>query len=143
VTALLGQLAFSVRGRAERVATLRQQRVSIVARWCVLLRRVAAQRGGLQRRSRKSARFPSFAQLWHGTCSETASSAAPQSERTSSLEEPTMLHWAAVFLVIALIAALFGFGGIAAGAAGIAKVLFVLFIILALVAFVVGRRAPI
>jgi uncharacterized membrane protein YtjA (UPF0391 family) len=65
------------------------------------------------------------------------------SERTSSLEEPTMLHWAAVFLVIALIAALFGFGGIAAGAASIAKVLFVLFIILALVAFVVGRRAPI
>ena len=54
-----------------------------------------------------------------------------------------MLHWAAVFLVIALIAALFGFGGIAAGAAGIAKVLFVLFIILALVAFVVGRRAPV
>jgi uncharacterized membrane protein YtjA (UPF0391 family) len=53
-----------------------------------------------------------------------------------------MLHWAAVFLVIALIAALFGFGGIAAGAASIAKVLFVLFIILALVAFVVGRRAP-
>ena len=65
------------------------------------------------------------------------------SERTSSLEEPTMLHWAAVFLVIALVAALFGFGGIAAGAASIAKVLFVLFIILALVAFVVGRRAPI
>jgi uncharacterized membrane protein YtjA (UPF0391 family) len=54
-----------------------------------------------------------------------------------------MLHWAAVFLVIALLAALFGFGGIAAGAAGIAKVLFVLFIILALVAFVVGRRAPV
>jgi uncharacterized membrane protein YtjA (UPF0391 family) len=70
-------------------------------------------------------------------------SAASRSERTSSLEESTMLHWAAVFLVIALIAALFGFGGIAAGAAGIAKVLFVLFIILALVAFVVGRRAPI
>ena len=30
-----------------------------------------------------------------------------------------MLHYAVVFLVIALIAALFGFGGIAAGAAGI------------------------
>jgi len=32
-----------------------------------------------------------------------------------------MLHYAVVFLVIALIAASFGFGGIAAGAAGIAK----------------------
>jgi uncharacterized membrane protein YtjA (UPF0391 family) len=54
-----------------------------------------------------------------------------------------MLHWAAVFFVIALIAALFGFGGIAAGAASIAKVLFVLFIVLAIVALVMGRRAPI
>ena len=35
-----------------------------------------------------------------------------------------MLHYAVVFFVIALIAALFGFGGIAAGAAGIAKILF-------------------
>ena len=35
-----------------------------------------------------------------------------------------MLHYAVVFLVIALIAALFGFGGIAAGAVGIAKILF-------------------
>ena len=34
-----------------------------------------------------------------------------------------MLYWAAVFFVIALIAALFGFGGIAVGAAEIAKVL--------------------
>ena len=40
-----------------------------------------------------------------------------------------MLHYAVVFLVIALIAALFGFGGIAAGAAGIAKILFVIFLI--------------
>jgi uncharacterized membrane protein YtjA (UPF0391 family) len=32
-----------------------------------------------------------------------------------------MLHYAVVFLVIALIAALFGFGGIAASAVGIAS----------------------
>ena len=31
-----------------------------------------------------------------------------------------MLYWAAVFFVIAIIAAVFGFGGIAAGAAGVA-----------------------
>ena len=34
-----------------------------------------------------------------------------------------MLYWAAVFLVIALVAAIFGFGGLAAGAAGIAALL--------------------
>jgi uncharacterized membrane protein YtjA (UPF0391 family) len=50
----------------------------------------------------------------------------------------TMLHYAVVFLVIALIAALFGFGGIAAGAAGIAKILFVVFLIGAVVAFVMN-----
>jgi len=32
-----------------------------------------------------------------------------------------MLRWALIFLVVALIAAVFGFGGIAAGAASIAK----------------------
>ena len=46
-----------------------------------------------------------------------------------------MLHYAVVFLVIALIAALFGFGGIAAGAAGIAKILFLVFIVLAVASF--------
>ena len=38
-----------------------------------------------------------------------------------------MLHYSVVFLVIALIAALFGFGGIAAGAVEIAKILFFIF----------------
>jgi uncharacterized membrane protein YtjA (UPF0391 family) len=52
----------------------------------------------------------------------------------------TMLHYAVVFFVIALIAALFGFGGIAAGAAGIAKILFVVFIILAVATFLFGRN---
>jgi uncharacterized membrane protein YtjA (UPF0391 family) len=51
-----------------------------------------------------------------------------------------MLHYAVVFFVIALIAALFGFGGIAAGAAGIAKILFVVFIILAIASFLFGRN---
>ena len=32
-----------------------------------------------------------------------------------------MLGWAVVFLIIALVAAIFGFGGIAAASAGIAK----------------------
>ena len=36
-----------------------------------------------------------------------------------------MLGWAVVFLIIALVAAVFGFGGIALASVGIAKVLFV------------------
>ena len=51
-----------------------------------------------------------------------------------------MLHYAVVFLVIALIAAVFGFGGIAASAAGIAKILFVIFLIGAVVAFLMNGR---
>jgi len=49
-----------------------------------------------------------------------------------------MLHYAVVFFVIALIAALFGFGGIAASAVGIAKVLFFVFIVLAVLSFLFG-----
>jgi uncharacterized membrane protein YtjA (UPF0391 family) len=49
-----------------------------------------------------------------------------------------MLHYAIVFLVIALVAALFGFGGIAAGAVEIAKVLFFVFVIMAVVPYVIG-----
>jgi uncharacterized membrane protein YtjA (UPF0391 family) len=52
--------------------------------------------------------------------------------------ENTMLHYAVVFFVIALIAALFGFGGIAAGAVGIAKMLFFVFLVLAIVSFLFG-----
>jgi len=47
-----------------------------------------------------------------------------------------MLHYAVVFFVIALIAALFGFGGIAAGAVEIAKILFFIFLVLAVITFV-------
>jgi uncharacterized membrane protein YtjA (UPF0391 family) len=47
-----------------------------------------------------------------------------------------MLYWSLVFLVIALVAAVFGFGGIAATSAGIARILFGLFLVLFLVSFV-------
>ena len=49
-----------------------------------------------------------------------------------------MLHYAIVFFVIALIAALFGFGGIAAGAVEIGKLLFFVFLIIAAITFVIG-----
>ena len=51
-----------------------------------------------------------------------------------------MLGWAVVFLIIALVAALFGFGGIAAASAGIAKLLFFIFLVLFVVSLIFGWR---
>lgn len=55
-----------------------------------------------------------------------------------------MLHYALVFLVIAIIAAIFGFGGIAGTASSIAVTLFWIAIVIAVVMFiwnmVAGRR---
>ncbi|MBA3033675.1 MAG: DUF1328 domain-containing protein [Gammaproteobacteria bacterium] len=51
-----------------------------------------------------------------------------------------MLHYAVVFFVIALVAALFGFTGIAAGAVEIAKVLFFIFLVLFVVSLIMGLR---
>ena len=57
-----------------------------------------------------------------------------------------MLRWALIFLIIALVTALFGFTGIAAAATGIAKFLFFLFLVACLLFFVIGisegRRVP-
>jgi uncharacterized membrane protein YtjA (UPF0391 family) len=52
-----------------------------------------------------------------------------------------MLSYAWVFLILAIIAAVFGFGGVAVAAAGIAKVLFFIFIALFVVGLLTGRRA--
>lgn len=49
-----------------------------------------------------------------------------------------MLHYAVVFFVIALIAAVFGFGGIAAGAVEIAKILFFVFLVIAAITFIMS-----
>jgi uncharacterized membrane protein YtjA (UPF0391 family) len=49
-----------------------------------------------------------------------------------------MLHYAAVFFVIALVAALFGFTGIAAGAVEIAKILFFVFLLLFVISLIMG-----
>jgi uncharacterized membrane protein YtjA (UPF0391 family) len=55
-------------------------------------------------------------------------------------KETAMLHYALIFFVVALIAAVLGFGGIAGAAAGIAKILFFVFLILFVVSLVMGRR---
>ncbi|HET9044516.1 MAG TPA: DUF1328 domain-containing protein [Burkholderiales bacterium] len=51
-----------------------------------------------------------------------------------------MLYWAAVFLVIALVAALLGFTGVAGLSMNMAWILFILGLIVAVVFFVMGRR---
>lgn len=53
-------------------------------------------------------------------------------------KEITMLYWAAVFFVIALLAAIFGFGGIAAGAVEVAKILFFVFLVVFAVTLILG-----
>jgi uncharacterized membrane protein YtjA (UPF0391 family) len=47
-----------------------------------------------------------------------------------------MLYWALMFLVVALVAALFGFGGIASTATGIAQILFVIALVMFLITLV-------
>ncbi|MBA3647991.1 MAG: DUF1328 domain-containing protein [Chitinophagales bacterium] len=49
-----------------------------------------------------------------------------------------MLKWAAIFLVIAIVAGIFGFTGVEQGAASIAKVLFFVFIVLFLGVLLLG-----
>lgn len=51
-----------------------------------------------------------------------------------------MLRWSVTFLIIAIIAAVFGFGGIAAGAASFAKILFFIAIAVFLISLLTGRR---
>lgn len=57
-----------------------------------------------------------------------------------------MLGWALTFLLVALLAGIFGFGGVASASMGIAQVLFFIFLVgflITLVMYLVGgRRAP-
>jgi uncharacterized membrane protein YtjA (UPF0391 family) len=54
-----------------------------------------------------------------------------------------MLRWAVTFLVVALVAAVFGFGGIAGAATDIARVLFFVFVVMFIISsFGASRRAP-
>jgi uncharacterized membrane protein YtjA (UPF0391 family) len=58
--------------------------------------------------------------------------------RIHTLETPTMLKYAIVFAVIALVAGALGFTGVAAASAGIAKILFGLFLVLAVIFLVLA-----
>jgi uncharacterized membrane protein YtjA (UPF0391 family) len=60
----------------------------------------------------------------------------PSFKAASLKKENEMLYYALVFLLIAILAAVFGFGGIAIVSAGIAKILFFVFIVLFLVSLI-------
>lgn len=51
-----------------------------------------------------------------------------------------MLGWALTFLIVALIAGLFGFGLVAGMSYSIAKILFFVFLVLFIISLVSGRR---
>jgi uncharacterized membrane protein YtjA (UPF0391 family) len=64
----------------------------------------------------------------------------PGSEEGSTSKEDFMLHYALVFLVVALLAGALGVSGVAAVATNIAYVLFVIAIVLFLVHLLSGSR---
>ena len=51
-----------------------------------------------------------------------------------------MLKWALIFLVVAIIAGIFGFGGISDAATDIARVLFFIFLVLFVVGLIFGFK---
>ncbi len=55
----------------------------------------------------------------------------------------SLLHWAVIFLLVAIVAALFGFGGVAGTAMGGAQMLFWAALVLFVISAIVGvlRRA--
>jgi uncharacterized membrane protein YtjA (UPF0391 family) len=53
-----------------------------------------------------------------------------------------MLRWALVFLVVALIAALFGFTSVAGTSIAAAQILFFVFLVLFVLSLIMGSRTP-
>ncbi len=49
-----------------------------------------------------------------------------------------MLYWTLCFLLISIVAGIFGFGGLSLAAAGIAKILFFVFLVLFLASLVMN-----
>jgi uncharacterized membrane protein YtjA (UPF0391 family) len=68
----------------------------------------------------------------------TVTAGTGQTFQGASERRRAMLYWAAVFFVIAIVAAIFGFGGIAAGAAEIAKILFFVFLVIFAITLILG-----
>src|SRR5262249_20923369 len=88
-------------------------------------------------------RFPRYARAADRPRDTELGAVVSVMRKLSHSRERPMLSWAATFLIIAIIAAVFGFGGIAAASANIAQILFVVFLVLFAVSLIVHlmRRA--
>jgi len=67
---------------------------------------------------------------------ESSQSAQGQMREETKEGVDLMLNYAVVFLLVAVVAGLFGFGGIASASAGIAQILFFIFLVLFVVTLV-------
>jgi uncharacterized membrane protein YtjA (UPF0391 family) len=80
----------------------------------------------------------------HGNCPRNWVQTVPRPPERVLIAGPsremTMLYYAVVFLIIALIAGALGFLGIAGAAVGIAKILFFVFLVLFVISLIIGRR---
>ena len=61
-----------------------------------------------------------------------------RANRLSENNAMSILKWALIFLVISLVAALFGFTGISAASADIARILFYIFVVIFVVLLILG-----
>jgi uncharacterized membrane protein YtjA (UPF0391 family) len=76
--------------------------------------------------------------MWAGKGPKSNEKQSPGASAHESIirkEVSKMLHWALIFMVIALVAGLLGFTGLAGAAAAIAKVLFIVFLLVCLLMF--------
>jgi uncharacterized membrane protein YtjA (UPF0391 family) len=79
-----------------------------------------------------------------GNHSRSAAVLQPRNSRYGRID--TMLYWAVVFFIVAIVAGVFGFGGISAAATDIAQILFFVFIVLFVLSLIFGyrgRRPPV
>jgi uncharacterized membrane protein YtjA (UPF0391 family) len=110
---------------------------------------IAATEYALGRIAQSAYKFKETGDSLYGPCPVRA---VDYSQRRFVLEAPSpvantsngisyggvMLRWSAIFLVISLVAAIFGFGGIAVAAAGVARILFFVFLVLFLISLIGG-----
>jgi uncharacterized membrane protein YtjA (UPF0391 family) len=59
-------------------------------------------------------------------------------EKNTYGQEASMLQWALIFLVVALVAGVLGFGGVAIISVDIARILFFIFLVLFVVSLIAG-----
>jgi uncharacterized membrane protein YtjA (UPF0391 family) len=80
---------------------------------------------------------------WHGSWNDWVDPGRLASATGPPLKEDDMLHYAIIFLVVAIIAAVLGFTGIAGAAVGLAKILALVFLVLFVASLIFGRRKPV